>query len=127
MNWFGLFFVGILSCQDNVCMCLTWKVKNGSLVLTCKISNLVWPVSLYDTLDKEQGFCAHPIPVVKCYPLYKNVSIHQNRKTNETIFNVTGPLDQRLNGNWTCRHGSRAEYVTTEVTLFNLNHQGKAM
>ncbi|XP_052063338.1 uncharacterized protein LOC127703004 [Mytilus californianus] len=110
---------GILSCQDRLCMCLTWKVKNSSLVLTCKTTTLSMVVSLNDPLDKEQGFCAHPIPYTHCYPRLKNVRIHQNIKTNETIFYVAGPLDKRMNGNWTCRHGVNVESVTVEVTLPN--------
>lgn len=100
-----------------MCMCLTWKLENSNLVLTCRIPNLILSVHLYDPWDKEQGYCVPPIQSIICYPHYKNVSIYQNVKTNKTVFTFTGNIDHRINGNWTCRHGSNADYVTEEVTL----------
>lgn len=108
-------------------MCLTWKIKNKSLLLTCKVSKLVWSVRLYDALNRELGHCLSPIPISQCYTMSNSISIRQNKKTNETIFNVTEPLDHHLNGNWTCKHGTFFDSVTTEVTLLNFNHQGNAI
>lgn len=99
-------------------MCLTWKVINSSLTLACKTPSLLFVVSLYDPLNTEAGFCLPPIPSIRCHSLLKNLRIHQNIKTNETFFYVTGTIDKRMNGNWTCRYGRFSESAT-EVTLPN--------
>lgn len=101
-------------------MCLTWKVKNNSLILTCKIPNLKFSVYLLDPLNNEQGYCFTPIPHINCYSHFQNVSIFQSTETNETVFILTGKINQRLNGNWTCEHGTRIESRTVEVTLLKL-------
>ncbi|XP_076111998.1 uncharacterized protein LOC143080149 isoform X2 [Mytilus galloprovincialis] len=118
---------GIFSFEDRDCMCLTWKLKNRSLVLTCKIPNLKLPVDLFDPWNNEQGYCLSPIPTINCHPHFKNVSIYQNIDTNETVFIITGNIDQRLNGNWTCRHGNRVESRTVEVTLSELTEKKTIM
>lgn len=114
---------GIISFEDQDNMCLTWKVKNNSLILTCKIPNLKFSVYLYDPWNNEQGYCFTPIPTIKCHPHFQNVSIYQNRETNETVFTLTGNINQRLNGNWTCKHGTRIDSRTVEVTLSQLTEK----
>lgn len=72
-----------------------------------------------------QAYCIPPIPFSKCEPYYKNGTISQNPKTNETTFTVHGYIDYHMNGNWTCRHGRRRDIAQVEVTVLRL--QGKCI
>lgn len=68
-----------------------------------------------------QADCLPPRPFSKCDPYYKNGSITQNPRTNETIYIVKGKIDNYINGNWTCRHGTRKDVAYVEVTVLRIH------
>lgn len=110
-----LIMEGVSTCGIHVC--LTWKIIPNHLVLTCKVDDLHQIVLIDDNFDKEQGYCLSPHPKSSCRNEYDNGTIYQNLNLNETIFSVRGIIDSRVNGNWTCRHGTSKDKVTVEVTI----------
>lgn len=98
---------GVLSCSIE--MCLRRTVESNKITLICKIANLIWPVDFIDNHRKEIAHCTMPTPAPKCRPIDENakdrVHVEQFQKTNETILVVTGTIDKRFNGNWSCHHG----------------------
>lgn len=113
-----LFILGRGSCTTYVC--LNWKVTLYELKLICKVNTLHFNVRILDQYGTEQGYCITPTPTSKCEPYYKNGTLSQNTKTNETIFIVHGKIDYRINGNWTCRHGRQRDTAQVEVTVLKM-------
>ncbi|VDI51409.1 Hypothetical predicted protein [Mytilus galloprovincialis] len=94
--------------QNSTCsihICLHWTTRKGVLKIICQIDDLILPVSIQNNLGEEIARCSIPFPNSLCTPRYKNIAILQNLSTNETIVKVKGRIDQRINGNWSCRHG----------------------
>lgn len=56
-----------------------------------------------------------------CHSYHQNASIIQLLKTNETIYSVNGQIDNKVNGNWTCRHGSNLDTAKVDVTVLKGN------
>lgn len=114
---------GSFSCRTHVC--LNWKVSLNELMLICKIDNLHLKVFIGDQYGNTQADCLPPRPFSKCDPYYKNGSISQNPRTNETIYIVKGNIDYHINGNWTCRHGTRKDVAHVEVTVIKIQENNK--
>lgn len=98
-------------------MCLTWKVNVQQLTLMCKVNNLHLRVLIGDPFGNIQADCLPLTSNSICDSFYRNGTIIQNRMTNETIYIVKGKIDRHINGNWTCRHGTRREVARVEVTV----------
>lgn len=111
--------LGTFSCRSHVC--LNWKISSSELILTCKVDNLHLKVIIGDQYGNMQADCLPPRPFSKCDPYYKNGSITQNPRTNETIYIVKGKIDNYINGNWTCRHGTRKDVAYVEVTVLRIH------
>lgn len=107
-------FIGTRTCVDNIC--LTWKVTKTELSLTCKIDSLHLGVFVDGPFGKTQAECFPPIPY-ECEAYYRNGSIMHNQWTKETIFTLSGKIDHRINGNWTCRHGTSKDKAIAHVQL----------
>lgn len=108
----------ISSCRNDICF--TWKVSLQTLTLICKVDNLHLSVYIGDPTGKLQADCLPPSHPNNCEPYYKNSSVIQYRSTNETVFRVNGNIDYSINGNWTCRHGTRKEIATVEVSVLTI-------
>lgn len=100
-------FAGVLSCSIN--MCFRCTVESNRLTFICKVDDLLWPVEIYNNLGYAIAHCALPIPTPKCTHSEDNanvkVHVEQFPHKNETIMVLTGTIDQRFNGNWSCHHG----------------------
>lgn len=107
----------ITICKACADICINWKISNNSLVITCKIPQLIFGVQMTDPHGIEQGFCALPYPVPSCHAIYSNGSLTQNISSRETVLKVTGNLDQWVNGFWTCFHGRFVKNASVEVTI----------
>ncbi|XP_063398898.1 uncharacterized protein LOC134683519 [Mytilus trossulus] len=116
---------GTYSCRTHVCF--NWKISSSELILTCKVDNLHLKVIIGDQYGNMQADCLPPRPFSKCDPYYKNGSITQNPKTNETIYIVKGKIDNYINGNWTCRHGTRKDVAYVEVTVLRIHDINKSI
>lgn len=123
---FVLFYINavISSCRNDICF--TWKVSLQTLTLICKVDNLHLSVYIGDPTGKLQADCLPPSHPNNCEPYYKNSSVIQYRSTNETVFRINGNIDYSINGNWTCRHGTRKEIATVEVSVLTIKggHNG---
>ncbi|VDH90826.1 Hypothetical predicted protein [Mytilus galloprovincialis] len=112
-------------CKSNSCnshLCFTWKVTIHELTLICKINNLHLRVLIGDQFGNTQADCLPPTSSSNCEPYYQNGTIMQNQITNETIYIVKGKIDRHINGNWTCRHGTRRDVARVEVTVLKENY-----
>lgn len=108
----------ISSCRNDICF--TWKVNVRTLTLICKVDNLHLSIFIGDPTGKLQADCLPPSQPNNCEPYYKNSSVIQYRSTNETVFQVNGKIDYTVNGNWTCRHGTRKEIASVEVSVLTI-------
>lgn len=50
-----------------------------------------------------------------CDSYHLNASIIFN--SNKTIYTEKGHIDNKVNGNWTCRHGTKRDIAQVEVTV----------
>lgn len=96
-------------------ICLTWKVLGNRLVLICKVNAWNLPITFFNPLKNETGFCTPHIP--KCHTLDPDTVISKNTTSQEIVLTV--PLDRPHNGWWTCKYGANNEIALTEVTLNN--------
>lgn len=107
-------FSAILSCSVHVC--LTWEAKKENIVFKCKVSQLTLKVHFFNPKNKEEGYCATPIPHhTVCYST--NNTITQDLKTNTTVLVIQKHVDNKLNGVWKCSHGTNREAATVTVTV----------
>lgn len=90
------------------------------LTLICKVNNLHFKVLIEDPVGQLQADCLPPIPESKCTSHFKDRSISQNIKTNETTFILKGNIDSHVNGYWTCRHGTKVDLAKVDVTVLTI-------
>lgn len=81
--------------------------------MICKVSNLEHIVYINNQFNKEVGDCYSNL----CDSYQQNASIIQILESNETIYTVNGQIDKKVNGNWTCRHGTNLQIAQVEVTV----------
>lgn len=72
---------------------------------------MAFHVYIYDQFNKEVANCYENL----CDSYHLNASIIF--KSNKTIYTVTGHIDNKVNGNWTCRHGTKRDIAQVEVTV----------
>lgn len=70
-----------------------------------------------DPQGVEQGYCFLPHPHPSCHAMFSNGSLTQNINSKETVLKITGKLDKRVNGFWTCFHGRFVKNASVEVTI----------
>lgn len=109
------FFLGISLC--NIRMCLAWSVDEKILTFTCKVNRLQFRVELVNQYHITQGYCLHPFPSPYCYTYYRNSTITQNTYTNETYLIVKGLINNSINGQWSCHHGTNIDVAFVNVTV----------
>lgn len=95
-------------------------VEYNRLTLTCKVGILDFWVKIVDPLGNIRAQCLPPAAQKPCDSLYNNGSISQNIKTNETIYELKGKIDNRVNGNWKCLHGTKLETGFVDVTVLKI-------
>lgn len=105
------FIPASVSCGDHVC--LSWKIRNGNLTITCKTNKLLFTVSFYHPLEEEQAFCT----LTTCHTSLSNSSISQNKTTRETLLTI--PMDTQYDGWWSCKYGATNGEADVEVTLIS--------
>ena len=98
-------------------VCFNWKVSDKKLTLICKVQKFFFQAFIKDPFGNVQGDCLPPIKTVDCKARYKNGTIDLNLENNEMTFIVKGDINQKVNGNWTCQHGSRKDVAHVEVTV----------
>ena len=103
-------------------MCLNWKISDKTLTLICKVDRLDMAISFQNPSAKQIAHCFPPYPEKLCsfYTSYKNGSIIQNVKTNETTLKIHGHIDDSFNGKWTCHHGSKIADAAVDVTVLRM-------
>lgn len=106
---------GINAC--NLQTCLEWRISVDELNLICKINNLHLLVLIDDPSGSTRADCYPDTEHTTCESYYENESITQNMTTKEIVYTVHGKIDHRLNGKWSCRHGTRLNVATVEVTV----------
>lgn len=109
------FLTGVISC--NIHVCLTWRISVDKLTLVCKIDNRHLSVFIDDPIGSTRADCFPGRDDYLCDSYYQNESISQNSKTNEIIYTVHRRINQKINGNWSCRHGTSHDEATVEVTV----------
>lgn len=99
--------------QCSIAICFTWKVSFNSLTLNCKVNS--WNHRIF--IDNQFGIAVADCIPSFCDSYHPNASINQLLASNEVIYTVSGRIDKRINGNWTCRHGSKFKLAKVEVTV----------
>lgn len=112
---FKYILAGINAC--NLQTCLEWRISVDELTLICKIDNLHLLVLIDDPAGSTRADCYPDTEHTTCESYYENESITQNPTTKEIVYTVHGKIDHHLNGKWSCRHGTRLNVATVEVTV----------
>lgn len=94
------------------------EVKKEYLILKCKVSRLLYVVSFNNPDNIEEGYCLTLFPFPKCFSIDMHNAISQDRKTNTTILTINRKIVGRINGPWTCLHGSQWDRAVINVTVF---------
>jgi hypothetical protein len=97
--------------RSHCSICLTWSIENNTLILNCKIDNIISGVSIYNPHGVEQAHCLLPYPVPVCFARHKYGRIFQNITTHETIYTMNGNFKEGIRGNWSCHHGTNIDMV----------------
>lgn len=113
--WVGFFFSETSLC--NIRICLTWSVNQTILTFRCRVHQLRFSVMIVNQYHNAQGYCLHPLPVPQCVSYHKNTTITQNASTNVTSLVVKGLIDNKVNGQWSCLHGTNREEAIVDVTV----------
>ncbi|CAG2198223.1 unnamed protein product [Mytilus edulis] len=101
----------------NIDVCLTWSATKEKISFKCKVNALLFTVKFFNQLHQEQAYCASPIPHVLCFPLLSNSNITQDVVHNITILTLERRIDDRINGAWTCCHGTNVDKAVVNVTV----------
>lgn len=109
------FFIETQSCNINVC--LTWSAMKNEITFKCRVNALSWQVKFFNQFHKEQAYCMSPIPFSHCFSLSTNCTITQDAQHNITMLTVRGRIDKRINGGWTCYHGTNVDNAVVNVTV----------
>lgn len=94
--------------------CLTWEMSRNKLDITCRVDNVLLPVSINDMFGKERGKCV--------FNRFSELCISNNKKTNitasyskkEVILTVANVPGSVVNGKWSCIQGT--QMVTTMIS-----------
>lgn len=109
----------ILSC--NIKVCLTWMANTNSIEFRCRVDDLIFQVKFFNKFNSELAYCLFPIRNLnetRCSSHFINSTIVQDLKTNTTMLTVRGQIDKRINGVWSCKHGTNISQATVNVTVW---------
>lgn len=98
-----LFFSGMLLSECSIC--LTWKIQDNILRFRCQTSKITARISFYDQYNHEQAYCVLPYKSSYCISYNLNWKIYQNLTSKETFIDIRDPIDDHLNGKWSCHYG----------------------
>lgn len=106
----------------NTSICLDWELDVNKLTLTCRIKHIHLRVFIDDPYGNMQAVCLPPYPFV-CEAYYKYGSISYSSITKEIKFIVKRGTNQKVEGYWTCRHGTGRDisksFVSMRTTIGN--------
>lgn len=83
----------------------------------CKVDNLKWKVEFRNQFGIELAYCLNPLPDSRCISHYDNCTITQDIKRNITTLEIKGHVDSKINGVWTCNHGTKLGHDTAYVII----------
>lgn len=109
----------ILSC--NIKVCLTWMANTNTIEFRCRVDDLIFQVKFLNKFNSELAHCPFPIRdsnETSCYSYFINSTIVQDLKTNTTTLTVRGQIDKRINGEWSCQHGTNISQAIVNVTAW---------
>lgn len=112
----------MLSCSID--MCLRWTLKGNRITFICTIDDLHFPVDFFDNHGHIIAHCVSPKPSPKCRQSAQianfKVHVEQFPYKNETILILAGTIDQRFNGNWSCRHGVNLNEAQVDINILHV-------
>lgn len=114
-SYIFLSFSEINSC--NIDVCLSWSAYKDKLVFKCKVDYLKWKVELKNQFRIELAYCLNPLPDSSCISHYKNCTVTLDTQNNITTVIVKGHIDSKMDGEWTCYHGTNHGYAMVNVTV----------
>lgn len=93
------------------------NVQNDRLRLVCKVKNFELEVYIRNSLGDQQIRCLIPYPKPSCFAY--NGDVTQNLSSNITVWTLAEDLrrDHRVNGKWSCSHGTNNERATVSVNI----------
>ncbi|CAC5409023.1 unnamed protein product [Mytilus coruscus] len=109
-------FVSSGSSMCNTNICLDWKMDVNKLTLTCRIKHLHLRVFMYDPHGTTQAVCLPPYPFV-CEAYYKYGSMSYSSISKEIQFTVNRETSKKMEGYWTCRHGTGRDISKVFVSM----------
>lgn len=97
-------------------VCMSTKVQNGRFQLACKVKHLELEVYITNPLGIQQSRCLIPYPKPLCDA--SNGDAVQILPSNLTVLTLGEDykIHHRLNGKWTCFHGTNNERASIDVT-----------
>lgn len=114
-----IYYLFILGCEQcSIGICFSWKVSLDSLTLICKVNR--WNHRIF--IDNQFGRAVADCLPKSCQTYYKNASIFPRLANNEITYEVHGQINNEVNGNWTCRHGTNLDIARVEVTVLKGNY-----
>ncbi|CAG2223614.1 unnamed protein product [Mytilus edulis] len=105
-------------CRKSIC--LEWRVTENKLMLICQIHDVHLLVLIADPNGNILADCL-PSFHSNCDAYYKNGTMSYITSTKEVIFTVHGTINNKVNGNWTCRHGAKGDRAVAFVSVKNSN------
>lgn len=97
-------------------ICLEWRVTENRLMLICQIHEVRLLVLIADPNGNIMADCL-PSFQSNCEAYYKNGTMNYNASTKEVVFTVHGTINNKVNGNWTCRHGAKGNIAVAFVSV----------
>lgn len=115
-----MFPKGVNSC--NIPVCLTWRISVDKLTLVCIVDDFYHRVFIDDPVGCTRADCFPDIDDPSCDSYKTNESITQNLTTHEIVYTVQVGINNKLSGNWSCRHGTNLHVATAEVTVQEMSN-----
>ncbi|VDI35981.1 Hypothetical predicted protein [Mytilus galloprovincialis] len=106
-------------------ICISSKVQNGRFQLACKVKHLELEVYFRDPIGTQQSRCLIPYPKPLCDA--SNGDAVQFLPSNLTVLTLREDFKKyhRLNGKWTCLHGTNNERATIDVYNQGIKEEDK--
>ncbi|CAC5408228.1 unnamed protein product [Mytilus coruscus] len=108
-------------CQSSICM--SWKLQDNQLRITCTIDKIVLDVKLYDPFGVEVAYCLIPFPRTTCLSTNNNSTVIQDLHSGETVYITKSTTTNDHNGIWSCVHGkdnSKVNILVSDNSVYEL-------
>ncbi|CAC5374571.1 unnamed protein product [Mytilus coruscus] len=98
-------------------ICMSTKIRNDRLQLVCKVNHLELEVYIRDPLGDQKTRCVIPNPKPECFTYDGDAT--QSLSSNMTVLtlNKNSTNNHRVNGEWSCLHGTYNERATAIVNI----------